>query len=69
MQPQNSGPIAPISPNPSYDFIYKDPPKPKRGPFKLPNMPKPMLLLVGGVIVLVLVIIIAVIVGRGSNDS
>lgn len=69
MQPQNSEPIAPISPNPSYDFIYKDPPKPKRGPFKLPNMPKPILLLAGAVIALLLVIIIATVATRGNGNT
>lgn len=70
MQPQGSPPIAPISPNPSYDFIYKDPPKPtKGGLLRLPNLPRPILLLVGAGVVLILAIIIALIASRGNSNS
>lgn len=69
MPQQSSEPIAPITPSPNYDFIYKEPPKPKRKILKLPSMSGPVRLLVGAGVVLIVVIIFGIIASRGGSDG
>jgi hypothetical protein len=72
MPPQTPTPISSPSPNPQYDFILRDPQKPKHS-FGLPglpsNMPKPMLLLVGVVGILLIIVIFGVIFKGGGGNS
>lgn len=54
---------------PNFDFIMKQEPKPKRS-FSLPaNLPKPLVLGVGGVILLIIILIIGSIVNGGGKET
>ena len=63
-QPSANPPAPPPTPGGPFDFITKtDPPSPKKKGLKLPNLPKPVLILLGASGLLLIVIIIAVILG------
>jgi hypothetical protein len=67
MQPQTT----PSSPNPQYDFIFNSgQPAPKHSKLPLPNLPKPILLLLSALVLLILVIIVGMILSSaGKADT
>jgi hypothetical protein len=68
MQPQGTPPSS--DPSNPYDFILKDPQKPKKG-FNVPSfgLPKRVVIIFGGVIAAFFVIIIAAAIFKGGGNS